>query len=72
MVLTRAQSLLIIVGEPATLYTDPNWRYLLDVCRLNNSFNQSEEKKFEFPYAVKEKLYVDYNERHQQNLEQNC
>lgn len=67
MVLTRAQSLLIIVGDPATLYTDPNWSYLLDVCRLNDSFNQSKEKKFEFPYPVEEQLYVDYNEQHQQN-----
>lgn len=49
VVLTRAQSLLIIIGDPDTLYTDENWRYLLKVCHLNSSFLQAPEKKFIFP-----------------------
>lgn len=30
---TRAKALLIVVGNPHVLYTDPCWRELLDVCR---------------------------------------
>lgn len=54
MVLTRAQSLLIVIGEPDTLYKDPNWRYLLEFCYLNKSFIQAKERTFEMPQVLEE------------------
>ena len=33
--LTRAKSLLIVVGDPAALRTDKYWRYFLNFCREN-------------------------------------
>lgn len=53
VVLTRAQSLLIVIGDPETLYKDNNWRYLLEFCFLNNSFIQAPDKEFVFPEPVK-------------------
>jgi len=36
--ITRAQSLLIIVGNPNLLLHDPNWRTFLKYCQENNAF----------------------------------
>lgn len=54
--LTRAQSLLVIIGDPHTLYTDPNWSYLLEFCKENESFDDSEGiangNPFQFPNPI--------------------
>lgn len=39
--LTRAKSLLVIVGDPHTLSKDANWNYVIQFCILNESFIQS-------------------------------
>lgn len=52
--LTRAKSLLIIIGDPHTLYKDINWQYLLRFCYLNNSFVQAQDNIFKFPEPIKE------------------
>lgn len=35
--ITRAKALLIIVGNPLVLGTDPYWREIVELCRLNDS-----------------------------------
>lgn len=52
--LTRAQSLLIIFGDPETLIKDPNWEYLLQVCEINKTFKHIEGKPFKFPRPIVE------------------
>lgn len=54
VVLTRAQSLLVVIGDPETLYKDHNWRYLLEFCKINDSFIESEDRCFEFPNPITE------------------
>lgn len=36
--ISRAEALLIIVGNPDTLSLDPNWAKLVDGCKANNVF----------------------------------
>lgn len=36
--LTRAQALLIIIGNPNILYKDPYWRSVLTYCIRNNAY----------------------------------
>ncbi|XP_055307313.1 putative helicase MOV-10, partial [Sitodiplosis mosellana] len=61
VVLTRAQSLLIIFGDPKTLIKDPNWEYLLQFCELNETFKHIEGKPFQFPKpVVQESVVYDF------------
>lgn len=36
--ITRAKALMIVIGNPATLYHDENWRALIDRCLVNNAY----------------------------------
>lgn len=37
--ITRAQSLLVIVGNPSLLVLDPNWRHLLALCVRHGTYH---------------------------------
>lgn len=41
VVITRAKSLLVIIGDPFTLGLSKDWRHLMQYCHENNSFVQS-------------------------------
>lgn len=43
VVITRAKSLLIIVGDPHTLCLDENWEKLIEYCIQNNALIQGDK-----------------------------
>lgn len=43
VILTRAKSLLIIVGDPHTLSKDPNWATLIEYCIENRALIQGDK-----------------------------
>lgn len=45
--ITRAKSLLVIVGDPHSLQHDANWNKLIEYCLENNAMIQS---IYRFPY----------------------
>lgn len=47
VMITRAKSLLVIVGDPHSLQHDANWNKLIEYCLENNAMIQS---LYRFPY----------------------
>lgn len=41
--ITRAIGLLVVVGDPNTLFTDDNWKEFVKYCFDNNAIVSSEE-----------------------------
>lgn len=44
--ITRAQALLIVVGNPYLLETDPYWEKMLSFCRVNKAYKGKQTIKF--------------------------
>lgn len=61
VICTRAESLLIIVGDPHTLCADKNWRALIEYCIQNDAFIQGDK-----PFSITQTSCSDDDELNKQ------
>jgi len=60
--LTRAQTLLIVIGNAETLSIDPNWREFIYYCKANNCF-ADEHNQNQIKQNIKRRTRIYYEKK---------
>lgn len=58
VIITRAKSLLIIVGDPCTLAVNPNWAKLIKYCGENNALIDKDPEQVQEKPKIRAKTPV--------------